>query len=353
MMRVGVLIVNWNGWADTVACLESVFRLDYPDFRVILCDNGSTNGSLERIADWAAGRLSALVSVLPEELRPLIDPPVVAKPLEHVTYDRSMAEAGGNPSLDPPLVLIREENNLGFAGGNNVGLRYILARGGFDAVWLLNNDTLVEPHALSALVARMQVSPSAGMCGSTLLRFDRPERIQARGGGWYCRWIGLPWHIGQLQRAGDPPRRQRVESWINYIVGASLLVSREFLETVGLMNEDYFLYFEELDWALRGRGRFTLAYAPYSVIYHKVGGSIGTSSNPRHKSLTCDYYAIRNRLRFTRRFYPLALPTVYLSVVCAALLRLVCGRPDLAAMIWRILCRGGDNAFELRQGRVR
>jgi len=352
MRRIGILIVNWNGWADTVACLESLFRLDYPDFRVILCDNGSTNGSLERIADWAAGRLSPSVENLPEKLQSLVAPPVVSKPLEYALYDRSSAESGGDPALDPPLVLIRGGNNLGFAGGNNIGLCYLLARGGFDAVWLLNNDTLVEPRALSALVARMQSAPSMGMCGSTLLRLESPETIQARGGGWYCRWIGLPWHLGQLQRADAPARQERVETWMNYVVGASMLVSREFLEAVGLMCEDYFLYFEELDWVLRGRGCFTLAYAPDSIVYHKVGGSIGTSSNPRHKSRVCDYYALRNRLLFTRKFFPSALPTVYLSVACAALLRLVCGRLDLASMAWRILLHGRDDAFEKRLGKI-
>ena len=95
---------------------------------------------------------------------------------------------------------------------------------------------------------------------------------------------------------------------MNYVEGASMLVTRQFLEEIGIMCEDYFLYFEEADWAIRAEGRFKLAYAPESIVYHKVGGSIGTSSNPAKKSYTCDYFNIRNRLLFTRRFYPTALP---------------------------------------------
>lgn len=335
MKRVYVLLVNWNGWADTLECLESVFRLDYPDLRAIVCDNGSSDGSVEKIVAWANGGL-----VPPkggEDSPSALNAVPVAKPLNYAVYDRQQAEIGGEAGNDPPLILIRTGGNLGFAGGNNVGMRYVMARGDCSHVWLLNNDTVVDPQALAALTGRMAMKPSAGMCGSTLLHYHRPDRIQARGGGWYCRWIGLPWHLGRLQRVGDPPRLARVERWMNYVVGASLLVSREFIEKIGLMCEDYFLFFEETDWALRGKGRFTLAYAPDSIVYHKVGRSIGTSSDPRRKSLTCDYYAIRNRLLFTRRFFPVALPTVYLSVCTALLARLLFGRWRQAAVIWGLL----------------
>ena len=124
---------------------------------------------------------------------------------------------------------------------------------------------------------------------------------------------------------------------MNYIEGASMLVSRQFLDEIGLLCEDYFLYFEEADWAIRAEGRFKLAYAQKSIVYHKVGGSIGTSSNPAKMSYISDYYNIRNRLLFTRRFYPVALPTVRLVIVGALLLRLCLGKWDRAAMIFRLL----------------
>lgn len=336
MKRVYVLVVNWNGWADTIECLESVFRLDYPDYRVIVCDNGSTDDSLARIVDWAEGH--SMTPVVGEQgfHRRLSNPPI-EKPISYTFYDRQQAEEGGDRTLDPRLILIQTGGNQGFAGGNNVGLRYALERGDLDYVWLLNNDTVADPQSLMALVARMAVKPSAGMCGSTLALYDNPNRIQARGGGWYCKWIGLPWHIGQLEKTSTRPRLEHVEKWMNYVVGASMLVSRDFLLEVGLMCEDYFLYFEETDWVLRADPSFTLAYAPQSTVYHKVGRSIGTSMDPRRKSALCDYYAIRNRLLFTRRFYPEALPTIYLSVGITILVRLILGRVDLARMVWNLL----------------
>lgn len=103
------------------------------------------------------------------------------------------------------------------------------------------------------------------------------------------------------------------------------------------MCEDYFLYYEEADWALRAGTHFKLAYAPGSVVFHKVGRSIGTSSDPRRKSALCDYYSIRNRLMFTRRHYPEALLTIYLTIVIAMLVRLCLGRMDQAHMIWKLL----------------
>lgn len=348
MTRVCILLVNWNGWRDTVECLESIMRLEDADFRTIVCDNDSGDGSLDHIIAWADGA-QQFAQPTGSPLHHVAKEPCV-KPVDWLLYDRDEAEKGGTSSADPQLVLIRTGSNLGFAGGNNVGLRYALKRGGFDYFWLLNNDTVVEPQALSAMLARMEEDNMIGICGSTLLRYRSPHKIQARGGGYYCKWIGLPWHLGQLGTDCDSVDEQSVERWMNYVVGASMLVSRQFLEYVGLLAEDYFLFFEETDWIRRAAGRYRLAYASSSRVYHKIGRSIGTSSDPRRKSMRCDYYAIRNRLLFTRRYFPEALPTIYLSVVAALLLRLVVGRWDSVAGIWRALRGDGLPDQSRREG---
>jgi hypothetical protein len=335
MKRVYILLVNWNGWGDTIECLESVMRLEGVQFRVIVCDNDSNDDSLKHIRDWAEGSLNAYVPAA-SPINRLSSPPI-PKPVHWVEYDRKMAEAGGDSTINPSLILIQTGANLGFAGGNNVGLRYALAREDFDYVWLLNNDTVVEPQALEAMLTRMESDPSVGICGSTLLRYNTPAKVQVRGGGYYCKWLGLPWHLGQLGCDDETVDVKRVERWMNYVVGASMLVSRRFLDDVGLLAEDYFLFFEETDWVQRAKGRYSLAYANNSKVFHKVGKSVGTSSNPREKSLICDYYSIRNRLMFTRRYFRGALPTVYLTLFFAILVRLFVGRLENAAMIWRIL----------------
>ncbi len=315
LSQVMIILVNWNGWRDTVECLESLQKLDYPDFRVVVCNNGSSDDSLGQIRSWADSRA-----------------------VSWAEYQRSKAEAGGLHAVDPQLTLISIEENLGFAGGNNVGIRYGMARGDISYYWLLNNDTVVEPAALTQMVLRMQNDQTVGICGSTIRLYHDHEKIQALGGGHYYHWLGLPWHYGRFIRWDRREiNQEQAEARMNYVEGASMLVSKQFVEQVGLMCEDYFLYFEEADWAIRAKGRFRLGYASRSVVYHKVGRSIGTSSNPLTISYTSDYFNIRNRLMFTRRFYPAALPTVWLVIVAAFFVRLCCGKWDRAMMIFRLL----------------
>ena len=342
-----ILLVNWNGWADTLECLESVMRMEGVSPCVIVCDNGSRDDSAERIRAWAEGSLDICVP-LESPLRRYLHKPLT-KPIAWAEYERQEAEIGGDLSADPQLVLIRTGANLGFAGGNNVGLRYALARDDFEYVWLLNNDTVVEPRALASLVSRMSSSPTAGMCGSTLLRYHEPQRVDACGGGYYCKWIGLPWHIGRTWRADRLPDPGHAERWMNYVVGASLLVSRQFLKEIGLMCEEYFLYFEETDWAIRSSGSYSLAYAPDSVVYHKIGASIGTCTDPREKSYLCDYYSVRNRIYFTRKHYPYALVTIYAVLLLAIVVRLIFGQGKRAVMIARLMATGGRDGQLISQ----
>lgn len=309
--RVAVVILNWNGWRDTIECLESVFRLDYPDFRVVVCDNGSQDGSLEKIQAWAEGQL-AVSAIADGALRRLIDPPVI-KPVNTRIYDRAEAEAAGRADGDVPLVLIQTGANLGFAGGNNVGLRYVLAQDCFDYVWLLNNDTVVEADSLHQLVARMAERPDAGMCGSTLRYYHQPDKVQAWGGGTYDPLRGVSRHLGVLARADAKPDVRQVESEMAYVIGASMMVSRAFLDTVGLMSEAYFLYYEEIDWACRAKGRFGLAYAEDSVVFHKEGGTVG-SSHTGQASLLSVKFLYGNRLKFARKYYPRYLLTNWLRM---------------------------------------
>lgn len=333
--RVSIVIVNWNGWADTVECLESVFRLDYADFRVIVCDNGSEDGSPLRIAAWAEGRLDVVVPVH-HPLRRLSFPPV-GKPVRYREYDRDTAERGGDPlGGDVPLVLIRTGANLGFAGGVNVALRYVRARRDSSYVWLLNNDTVVDGGALRAVVRRAAAGEDVGMCGSTLCDYDRPGMIQALGGARYNRWLAVGRCIGEGRTLEDAIPAERVERSMSYVVGAAMLVSSSFLSVIGLMREEYFLYFEEVDWAVRGRRRFALGYAADSRVYHKGGASTQAGWRSGRATAVADYFNVRGRLLVTRTHFPLMLPSVYLGLVVSFLIRLWRGRFDRLPMILKL-----------------
>lgn len=295
--RVGVVLVNWRGWQDTLLSLETLFAGDYSHFDAVVVDNDSGDDSIEHILAWAQGREEAL---LPQQLGGLVNlrsnpQPIPCLELREADLDK--------PTASVRLTVIRSARNGGFAAGNNLGLRYLQQIGSYDYYWLLNNDAFPSRGALRHLVARAAQDNSIGMVGSTLIYSGRPGTVQALGGAGYRLAEGRGLHLGA---------ESSVESLVNvdvadierqmaYIVGASMLVSAGFIDRVGLMEEGYFLYFEEIDWAERGKPGFKLGYAKESLVYHKAGGSTQAASR---RSVMASYYIARNRLVFTRRFYP-------------------------------------------------
>lgn len=309
-LPVAVVILNWNGWADTIECLESLLRSDYRDFRVIVCDNASSDGSVEQIQSWAEGRLEAGGAAPYTRLRSA----ALSKPLPYVRLNAQQAIQPDFDWPDVPLTLIDTGGNLGFAGGSNVGLRFALARQRFAYYWLLNNDTVVEADAMRRLVERMEAVPEAGICGSTLRHYYAPHLVQVAGGSSYNPWRCRAHPLGANQPVEQALDAAAIERQMAYVAGASMMVSHRFLLQIGLMAEDYFLYYEEFDWARRAAGSYRLAYAADSLVYHKEGGSIGTGARGKVSALAM-YYLQRNRIKFMRRFFPARLPLLYLSML--------------------------------------
>lgn len=332
--RVLIILVNYRGSHDTAECLESVFRLIHPRFHVAVIDNASGDASLASLAAWADGEWPA---PLGDTAMAAFSQPPIPKPLPYRRLSRAEAEAGGTDD-ETPLLLIEAGANLGFAGGNNIGMRYALARDDVDYVWLLNNDTVVAPDALTRLLERCAASGEPMSCGNRILYYAQPDTIQALGGGPYNRWTGIAWTtLGRGRAAAQSVDTPAVERRLDYIMGASWLLPRAFLETVGLMREDYFLYCEEIDWCLRARGRFRLGYADDAWVYHKEGGSIGSPSQDRPSSPMSDFYIFRNKLWVTRRFFPWAYPIAYLASLGQALNRLRRGQWAKAWLVLRVL----------------
>lgn len=285
-----VMILNWNGWKDTIECLDSVFLSSNVEYTVVVCDNDSKDSSMEHMAEWAMARFNAD---------------------EWAQLTRVEVESAASPVLGKRLILIQNGANLGFAGGNNVGVRLAMQDPNCAFIWLLNNDTTVAPDALSQAVTRMTADEQIGLCGSTLIYYHEREKIQAFGGAIYSPWTGRSRHVGAFSQLSTiPASPSEVEKNLSYVVGAAMLIRRAFIEQIGLMREDYFLYFEEIDWATRGRNLFRLGYAPLSEVYHKEGASIGTTASGG--SALSLYYLFKNRLKFTRRFYTPYLPSVIL-----------------------------------------
>jgi len=314
--KVYVLILNWNGWADTIACLESLFQNTYSNFQVIVCDNGSTDASMDKIKQWANGSLKA---VIPDELATGLCP----KPISYTEVLMKDINKENN-IVNEPLIFIETGSNLGFAGGNNVGLRFVLAQNDFAYVWILNNDTIIVKDSLDELVKAMAADASLGICGSKLMYYQNPTQVQALGGK-YNKFLGTSCHIVKSEDLLN----------MDYVVGASMLVSKTFIETIGFMQEDYFLYYEDLDWAVRGKKLFKLECNLNSVVYHKEGASTGGNTKDKDtKSKISDYYSIRNRVLFTKKYFMWYLPTVYLGLIMTIVNRV---RRKQYSRVWMIL----------------
>jgi GT2 family glycosyltransferase len=241
---VAIIILNWNSYKYTYECLKSLESLSTKNFHVFLVDNDSTDGSFHKLGGDVAEK-----------------------------------------SFKLDITLIQTGSNLGFAGGNNVGIMDAY-RQGYPFYWLLNNDTVIEPDALATLV-RVMEDKSIGICGSKI--YYHGTNLIWFAGGRVNKWLGETTHTG----AAELDKGQyNASSEVDYITGCSLFFRRELIETVGLMNDDYFLYFEETEWNLRASNmNWKLVYVPESVVHHKVSVSSGGEKNLAPYVF---YYNLRN-----------------------------------------------------------
>jgi GT2 family glycosyltransferase len=348
-----IVILNWNGWLDTVECLESIYRSNCKNFKIIVCDNNSSDSSTERIAGWANGEFCVYVSA-ENNLRYLSFPPI-SKPLDFKIFNRSDYESNGiYPSIEAPLTIIRNEDNLGFSGGNNVGIRVSMNQIDCSFIWLLNNDTVVEPSTLSELVERYNQHTSVNsICGSTLLYYDKNDTVQALGGASYNRWIAYAKQIGnsQIFNMKDALKnRDKIESKFYSLQGASIFFPIHFFTEIGELCEDYFLYFEEQDISAKCNKIFDLLYAPRSIVFHKEGSSIGANTlNPEEKSFLSSIFSLRSKIIFTRKFFPYALPTVYLSLFYVFFNRIRRGQKKQVPLLLKVMLDPDIDAKKLIQ----
>jgi GT2 family glycosyltransferase len=269
-----------------------------PDIYVV--DNHSGDDSLFRIQE----RLDALVEAKPKTYRLQsqdADPPSVQRP------DSADERA--------TVCLIPSDQNRGFGGGVNLGLRAALLDPSIQLFWILNNDTEIMPGALEALKNVFRRDASLGVLGSCLCYQTHPEIIQAVG-GQYRPWLGTTRHVlgGRLYQEA---LREADRPDIDYAVGAAACIRREVLMEAGLFPEDYFLYFEDMDWAFSVRKKapqWRIDFCLESVVLHQEGASTGANESEGKKTtLLADSYYQRNRLRFARRWYPGRYPLVHLT----------------------------------------
>ncbi len=330
---VCIILVNYRTWEDTVECIESILKNNYSNYQIVVVENGSEDGSWDHFMKWTRGSLS--FGVLPNnKLFRLSHPPSV-KPL---LYHRTTVEESDHLRLGPndkvtPILYIKSEHNLGFAGGNNVGLRYSLYNE-FDYAWLLNNDTVIEPDALTELVTYCKEvkEKKIGIVGSKLMMYHKPEIMQGIG-AVFNKYSGKSRIIGAQQK--DEGQFDGVEIKCNYVIGASMFVSHPFLMQVGLMSEEYFLYNEENDWSARAKMKgWDVGVAVKSKIYHKQGASTGNSPKKSKWQVKALNYKYRGKIKLYKKYYKAQLPFLYLHLIARSFKYIVKGNTDEAMVIY-------------------
>jgi len=267
--KVSIVILNYNGWWDTIKCLESVYKSNYKKYQVIVVDNGSKIDNIEKFKNWAHKTQKNYI---------------------HCEKNRFIYPKN---KFDKELVTIINKENLGFAGGNNIGIRYAL-KCGADYIWLLNNDTIIDKDALIELIKLAEIDKKIGMVSSKLYCYHDPKKVQYNGEKVV--------YEGMEDVKGELPKPT------NSATGCSLLMRRKFIENVGLLDEDYFLYFEDNDISTRAlKAGWKVYYNPYSKVYHKGGASVGGWL----KTPLSVYYATRNLLLYHHKHDSLKILEIF------------------------------------------
>jgi GT2 family glycosyltransferase len=244
--RICVILLNWNGKKDTLECLASLQKVEYPRFTTIVVDNGSSDDSVTAIR-----------------------------------------------AAHPQVPIFETKQNLGFAGGNNVGIEWALSKP-FEWIFLLNNDTTIAPDCLTAFMEAAKQNPQAKIFGAKILRYSDPHRIDHLGGIWNPEKVEF-----ESKRGGDLDE-ERIESEpVDYVCGAALLMHRSVPEAIGLLEPSFFLFWEETDFCFRARRKgFGVWTAPKAKIWHKVSSSF-TGGKPHSH-----YFWWRSRLLWLERNIP-------------------------------------------------
>ncbi|NOR54699.1 MAG: glycosyltransferase [Sulfurovum sp.] len=294
MKKVYIILLNYNGWKDTIECLESVLKSDYSNYQIIVVDNDSPNNSMDYIINWAEGKQKVIYDEN-SELK-YLSQPYEKKPLEYVYYEKDEAFKGGNKEKEEkysnPIIFIQSGENGGFAAGNNIGIKYALAKADFEYIWLLNNDTVIEPISLKILI-NDAIKNDGGISGSTLMYYDNPKELQAYG-GYINKFFGTSKHILD---ADD------IEDKLDYVSGASFLINKNVIGSIGLLPEEYFLYYEETDYCFNAKKNgYKLKVSLTSIVFHKEGGSTGANKNPAKKSEFMDILSLKNRIKFHTKY---------------------------------------------------
>lgn len=273
--KVSIILLNYNSFKDTIECVLSLNKhIDHSNYQIVIVDNASTDGSSIHLKQF-----------------------LEKEQLSQVHF-------------------IQSEVNGGFSNGNNLGIQFAINQLDAEFIWLLNNDTVIKEDALSPLLKAMKSNKEIGILGSLLLFYHDTNVIQASGGSFYpkkARIVQEDYNMN-INKLTDLKLKL-----VDFPIGASMFVSKEFLDKVGYLSEDYFLYFEELDWAERAKLKGYKCFVELnSKVFHKQGASTKNQVYSK-KNLKMMYYQFRNLITFYKKYYPSLSHIAYFMVMLRAI----------------------------------
>ncbi len=276
--KVYISVLNYNTFEETIACVKSLLELSYRNFCIVIVDNASPNGSSTYIQNF----------------------------LTQSGFDFDISNDTNFTQSDKKIVFIQSAYNNGYAAGNNIVIKFANLHK-YDYIWVLNNDTIVEKNTLSNLVVCAQKSKeNIGLWGNVLYYYDT-NMLQGIGGK-YNKFIAQAHTIGYKKRDHKEVCQEKMK--VDYPIGASLFLKKEFLESVGMLNETYFLFFEEMDIVQRAKNMgWDFDICCNSILWHKESASVESIGDG------ADIVRLKNRIIFTKRYFPCYLPFVMLSFV--------------------------------------
>jgi GT2 family glycosyltransferase len=309
--KVSVMILNWNGWKDTIECLESVYQIDYLNYDILLVDNDSNDDSIQRISDYCEGKL--------KQKSPFYNYDPKNKPIQIFEYTKEETEKDlqinseyQDLSSDKRLILIKNNKNYGFAEGNNIGIRYALKTLNSQYILLLNNDTVVEKHFLKEMVETGESDDKIAVIGSKTYYYDfngKDNVLWSVGGT-----VDLSHYPGyhDLDLNDKLPNIKDSKIDVDWISGAVLLIKADMLPS-NLLNSDFFFGCEDVDLCIEMKNRgFKMVTDLHAIVWHKAGAS---KNKVKFRGLSRE---IKTNLKFMRahdKNYKLHLPIYILQVL--------------------------------------
>lgn len=289
-----ILLLNWNGYQDTLECLESLQKITSVCFQIVIIDNHSQDQSVAMFRQKA-----------------------------------------------PHIPVLETTENLGFAGGNNHGIRWALEQGA-EWIFLLNNDTIVDPDSLSAFLSASQAQPKAKILGAKIYQYHKPSVIDHLGGMWeFEKGDFMSLHQGHREDGISYEKMHPVD----YVCGAAFFVHRSVFETIGFLEEKFFLLWEEADFCFRAkRAGFQIWTAPQAKVWHKVSSSFVGGKPHMH------YFWWRGRLLWIHRnCSPEEKKRLYYKILLPELIKM--GRHFLLRTLSSFFSsRSAEQALRLKAG---